>query len=262
LVAVVVTLALCGCARPAGDFGRAGPDPLHDTVMPFAGKLRAGVAGEPVSDFNLSDEEREMRDRIWRYLVAPHAFDWFEASIVELQRTRLLPVSGKSLIRADRYYDWLHRQSFASSRTRYNRIADDVTVDIEMMPSAFAAICAVLEGDRRRGVAASGIAGLDERAKANAAARQAENETQISWFAAAVANRFDSYSYALDHLLVETPHEQAVRVNGLLSTLDGYVEAAQRGDFCTDPGTGHGRGVAVEIPSRELRSRELVLKGS
>lgn len=230
--------------------------------MPAAGWARANLAREPVSVFNLSDQEQQMRDRIWRYLVAPHAFDWFQANVAELQRTRILPVSGKGLLKTDRYYLWLHRQQFASSRTRYSRIGDDVTVDIEMMPSAFASICAVLEIDRQRGVAANGLPDLDEQTRADAAARQAENRTQIGWFVAAVQNRYDSYGYALDHLLVETPHENAVAVNGLLSQLDVYVEQAQRGDFCGGPAGGPGGGVAVAIPSRELRGAPAVRMGS
>ncbi|HVY51127.1 MAG TPA: hypothetical protein VHA07_06145 [Devosia sp.] len=261
LLVLLGALALSGCARPVGDFGRAEADPVHDRLMPLAGTARASLAGEPVSAFNLSDQEREMRDRIWRYLVAPHAFDWFGASIVELQRTRLLPVSGKGP-RIDRYYDWLHRQSFASSRTRYARIGDDVTVDIEMMPSAFASICAVLEVDRQRGVAANGLADLDEATRRDAAARQAENDTQIDWFTAAVRNRYESYSYALDHLLVETPHQEAVRVNGLLSELAADLEQAERGDFCAGGGAAFNDGAAAEIPSRELTPRQPALKGS
>jgi hypothetical protein len=73
--------------------------------------------------------------------------------------------------------------------------------------------------------------------------------------------RYGAYNYALDHLLVETPHDNAVAVNGLLSDLDVYVEAAQRGDFCngTLPG-GHSRG-APALRSRYLHS-DTVVKGS
>jgi len=252
-VAVALTIALGACARPVGDFGRTAPDPIHDQVMPALGTGRAMLGKEPVSAFNLSDEEREMRDRIWHYLVAPHAFDWFQASVAELQRTRITPVSGKSLLPADRYYLWLHGERFASSHVRYGRIEDDVTVDVELMPSVFASICAVLDQDRQRGVAANGIPDLDEGTKANAAARQFENRTQIGWFVAAVQNRYDSYDYALDHLLVETPHQEAIGVNGALSDLAIYVGAAQRGDFCGGPIVRPGRGGGVALPSRVLR---------
>lgn len=258
---VALLLSSAACARPIGDFGRAEPDPIHDQVMPAIGNGRARLGREPVSAFNLSDEEREMRDRIWHYLIAPHAFDWFQASVVELQRTRIVPVSGKSLLAVNRYYMWLHREQYASSRARYGRIGDDVAVDVELMPAVFAAICAVLEQDRQRGVAANGLPDLDEGTKANAAARQIENQTQIGWFVAAVQNRYDSYNYALDHLLAETPHEEAVGVNGTLSDLAVYVEAAQRGDFCDSAAQRPGKGGGAAPPSRVLLQQRAA-KGS
>ena len=258
--AIALIAGLAGCARPVGDFGRAAPDPLHDTVMPLVGDARATVGKEPVSAFNLADQEQDMRDRIWRYLVAPHAYDWFQANIAELQRTRILPISSKPM-RTDRYYAWLHGERFASSRTRYSRIGDDATTDIEMMAPTFASICAVLDLDRQRGVAANGLPNLEDKMRADAAARQAENEAQIGWFVRSVRNRYDSYNDALDHLLVETPHDEAVRVNGLLSDLAVYVEAAERGDFCNGSLPGQGGRGAGQLPSRYVHS-DVVVKGS
>jgi len=260
--AIALVTALAGCARPVGDFGRAAPDPLHDTIMPLVGSARATVAKEPVSSFNLTDQEQEMRDRVWRYLIAPHAVDWFQDNIAELQRTRILPITDKPL-RTDRYYGWLHSERFASSRTRYSRLGDDVAADIEMMPTTFAAICAALQVDRQRGVAANGLPNLEDKMRTDAAARQAENEAQIALFVRATGNRYDSYNYALDHLLVETPHDEAVRVNGLLSDLAVYVEAAQRGDFCNGALPGHGGRGGGELPSRYVHSDgAIVVKGS
>lgn len=255
-----MTIVLAGCARPIGDFGRADADPLHDTVMPALGAVRAKAAKEPVSGFNLTDQEQEMRDRIWRYLVSPHAYDWFADTATELARTRIIKVSDKPRP-IDRYYRWLHGTKFASSTVRYSRIGDDVQSDIDMMPATFEAICAVLEVDRQRGVAANGLADLEDKMRADAAARQAENRIQIGWFVRAATNRYDSYNYALDHLLVETPHDNAVGVNGLLSDLAVYVEAAQRGDFCNGSLPGRrGQGQRA-ITSRMLRS-DVVVKGS
>ena len=243
----MVLLTVSACARPLGDFGRAERNVLNDELMP-----RIGNALQKGSSFNLADQEIEMRDRVWRYLVAPHAYDWFGDVAVEFQRTRMTPVSNKPLD-PRKYYAWMKRERFASSRVRYSRIEEDAIADIGMMPSAFASVCAVIELDRQRGLASNQIAGLEDEVSVNAAKRHAENRLVIDWFARSVAFRYQSYSYALDHLLVETPHEEAIRANGKLNELAIWVEAAERGDFCNDPNARGRRDMQV-IPSRMLRS--------
>jgi hypothetical protein len=257
LAFAVVALALAGCARPVGDFGRAAPDPLHDTIMPFVGNARANAAKESVSSFNFSDEEKEMRDRVWRYLVSPHAFDWSGDVAAEWQRTRLAAPSTKPLP-VDRYYRWLHGERFASSPVRYGRLGDDVTTDLSMLPQVFAAICAVENIDRRRGLAANEIDSIEERMRADAAARQAENRMVVGSFARALANREASYNYALDHLLVETPHAEARAVNAGLTRLGIYAGAAARGDFCSEASLAQRGAGETAIPSRVLRSQGLL----
>lgn len=246
-IPILVLLTVTACARPVGDFGRAERNVLNDEVMPAIGNVLSDG-----SRFNLADQEIEMRDRVWRYLVAPHAYDWFGDVAVEFQRTRIVPISNKPF-KSRRYYDWLHSTRFASSRVRYTRIEEDAIADLGMMPSAFASVCAVIEMDRQRGIASNQIVGLEDEVSVNAAKRHAENEAVIGWFARSVYYRHESYSYALDHLLVETPHEEAISVNARLSELAVWVEAAQRGDFCGDFGRAHGRG-EIAIRSRVLRS--------
>ena len=246
-LAIIVLLTAAACARPTGDFGRAGRNALNDQALPALGTtLSAG------SSFNLADQEIEMRDRVWRYLVAPHAYDWFGDVAAEFQRTRIVPISAKPL-KTRHYYDWLKGERFASSRVRYTRIGEDAIADLGMLPSAFASVCAVLELDRQRGIASTQIGGLEDNVPADAVKRHAENQAVIGWFARSVSYRYDSYSYALDHLLVETPHEEAVGANARLSELAVWVEAAQRGDFCGDFGS-HGGARHEPIQSRVLRS--------
>jgi hypothetical protein len=240
-------LTVSACARPVGDFGRAEYNVLNDKVMPAAGKsISKGSA------FVLADQEIEMRDRVWRYLVAPHAYDWFGDVAVEFQRTRIAKMSDKPLKTA-KYYNWLHTTRFASSRVRYSRIEEDAIADLGMMPSAFRAVCAVIELDRQRGVASNQIAGLEDEVSLNAAKRHAENRVVIDWFVRSVVHRFESYSYALDHLLVETPHEEAIEANARLSELAVWVEAAERWDFCGDFSLSGGRDKIV-VQSRVLKS--------
>ncbi|MBI4922285.1 MAG: hypothetical protein HY834_11080 [Devosia nanyangense] len=223
---LATTILVSACARPVGDFGRAEPEAIHADFMPATAAFPAAAHGEATSAFNLSDQEREMQNRIWRFLVSPHAVGWFGDGTIALGRARA------TLPPTDQYYRWLHRQEFASSRVRYARVADDVTADIAAMPKTFAAICAVLDIDRQRGIATSEISGLEPAMLEDAAARRAENRTTIARFVDAAANRYDAYSYALDHLLVETPHQEAVEVDGLLSDLATYVGAAEQGEFC------------------------------
>ena len=162
-----------------------------------------------------------------------------------------MPIS-RAPLKIDLYYKWLRGERFASSRVRYTRVNEDAIADIGMVPSAFRSICAVIKIDRQRGLAFNEIAGLEDDVGANAAARQAENNAVIGWFVRAVTNRYASYSYALDHLLVETPHEEAIELNASLSELAVYVDAAERGDFCFNP-NGRNDGV-VAIRSRYVHS--------
>jgi hypothetical protein len=239
-IPILVLLTVSACARPVGDLGRAERNVLNDEIMPAIGKTISKG-----STFNLADQEVEMRDRVWRYLVAPHAYDWFGDVAVEFQRTRITPISNKPL-KVGLYYDWLHRERFASSRVRYTRIEEDAIADLGMMPSAFASVCAVIELDRQRGIASNQLAGLEDEVAANAALRHAENQAVIGWFARAVAHRNDAYAFALDHLLVETPHEEAVSANARLNELAVWVDAAERRDFCGDFGSrSHGRQTVI-----------------
>jgi hypothetical protein len=250
--AVAAALLLCSavtaaCARPLGDFGRPRDSIVHDRAMPALGKARARLFGEPVSTFNLTDQEEELHDRVWRFLVAPHANDWFMDTVVELQRTRLAGRHDPGF-KPDRYFKWLQRQRYQSSRIRFRTIADHANSDVDTAPATFRAICRVLEVDRQRAVASRELHGLahDEVAK-----RRAENGIFIAWFTRALRYRYEAYGYALDRLLVETPHEEAIEADAEITALAIYVERAEDGDFCSGNGLS-ARDDDAAIPSRVL----------
>lgn len=259
--ALVLAALLTACvARPVGDFGRAAPSWTHDTAMPAAGAFIAANRGEPVSRFNKTDQEEEMHDRVWRFLVAAHASDWQFDSAVELQRTRIVrPRDERFTI--ERYYQWLSRTTYQSSRTRYATVGRHVTADIDTLPTTFAAICKVIEIDRQRAIAYDGLGhDLPPRIGEEVAARKYENDAFIEWFVRALNYRYSSYDFALDNLLVETPHEQSLAVDDALRRMSVYVNRANRRDFCSQAGSGHGGG-GVVIPSRYQHTgdAELVL---
>ncbi|UJW85502.1 hypothetical protein [Devosia sp. SL43] len=252
LIPIIALAGLtAGCvARPVGDFGRAVPGFTHDTAMPAIGNGLAGARGEPVSNFNITDQEEEMHNRVWRFLVAAHAKDWVFDSSVELQRTRIIPPRKDEYYSRERYYAWLRETEYQSSRTRYSTVGRHITADIDTIPTTFAAICAVIEVDRQRAVALAGLgAGLPPDMANQVEARKHENSAFVTWFVRALNYRYESYDFALDSLLVETPHEQSLAVDETLRRMSVYVGRANRHDFCGGSRPEHGSG-DVLIPSR------------
>ena len=228
--------------------------------MPAVGDYLTRGRKEAVSNFNRTDQEEEMHNRIWRFLVAAHAKDWMFDASVELQRTRIV-AARDSEFTIERYYNWLRTTPYQSSRTRYATVGAHVQSDIDTLPATFAAICAVIEIDRQRAIALGELqAGIPPDMRNEVAARKSENSASISWFVRALNYRYDSYDFALDNLLVETPHEQSLAVDETLRRLASYVARASRHDFCGS-GLSGGSGGKVIIPSRyqHTRDTEIVL---
>lgn len=235
-------------AQQLGDFGRMERNFLNDEVLPLLDRNRRGMNGKPMDGFNLTDEEVEMRDRVWRFLVAPHAKDWAWPYTAEIRPAK---AGGGTDKQVGKYYRWLTGQRYASSRVRYNTIAEHVGADVATLPSTFRSICAVIEVDRQRGVAIAEVGGLEPEMAVRVQKRDLENATFIQRFVLALNFRYDSYQYALDHFLVETPHLEAREVDTALTGMVIWVERANSHDFCGDGWSLHGEGEAA-LPGRVL----------
>jgi len=234
ILLIAILGLISACARPTGDFGRAQSSVVHDEILPQVGKLRAKANGEPQSNLNLTDEEHEMHNRVWRFLVASHAKDWFYDAVVEWQRLRLITAQNNKFS-TDRYYSFLRSQKYSSSKVRYYKVANDIDADLNTSPSVFKAICDVYEIDRRRSIAVQSLNSAQDIEKISVSERRAENNIYIDWFVQAMRYRYDSYSLALERLLIETPHEGARDVDRRLSLFAIEVERAERHDFCRSP---------------------------
>ena len=223
-------------AETLGDFGRVDPGVVNDTIFPAINGLGKFLTGQPQADLLWTDEEGEMHDRVWRFLVVPHAKDWAFEYGWEIKPASLDDRRPK---RVGRYYKWLHDAGYASSHTRFNAVSEHAGWDIGTLPGVFRSICVVEEIDRQRAVAADGLPHIEPRYLREVNERHAENQAYIDRFVLALAYRYQSYGYALDHLLVETPHVEAIKTDALLSELAIWVDRAEARDFCGD-GWGHG----------------------
>ena len=210
---ILLAALLAACARPTGDFGRARPSPLHDEILPAIGdNLARDHRLEPVSTFNLTDIERELRDRAWTFQRAPHTDDWRTDIEVEWQRTRLsAPVD--STFDPRRYHALLASDRYVSSEGRWGRVILDIEADAMMVPAFCAVAAQVRRMDVERLAAAGRQATADEAFRADAAARVWENAEVTAWAYRALVFRLAAYRFAIDRLQVETPSGQLLAAN-------------------------------------------------
>jgi hypothetical protein len=260
-LSAALLLALMGgaCNQSMGDFGRAKSSPIRDWTAPETGGDRA-VRATAKSQFNLADEEREMYDRVWRFLIAPHAREWMFDRGIEPQRTEFFKLVDHRF-KTERYYQFLHRQNFQSSTIRFRKIGQHINADLDTLPATFRAVCAVERLDRRRRLAYAELHGGNLEIEEKLVAREAENDAYIEGFVRAVSYRFDAYQFALDRYLVETPHEEATQVNDGLNRLDVFVSKAKRYEFCwTDTAGAHWNGDGAIASRYSTRAEPEYLK--
>jgi hypothetical protein len=205
LAAIVVALLAAGCGpRPTGDFNRARPTYTHDVIMPSIGHNRAIRRRESVSDFNLTDDERQLRDRGWTFVRAPQLGDWWQDSMVEQQRTRMGPIVDPSFD-PRRYYEWLRAEPFRSSEARWSRVIEDAQGDTMLIPPFCEVAARVRRADVERLAALSRQGEVDVAFETGAYARVDENNAVMDWVWRALTYRLRAYRFAIDRLQVETP---------------------------------------------------------
>ncbi|CAA2137907.1 hypothetical protein [Methylobacterium bullatum] len=211
-------LLMGGCAQK-GDFGRPAPSAWNSLVA-TTGTLAAQYRNEPASDFSLTDDERTLRDRAWRFLMPAAESETFTDALANLTRTRVLPPSWRE-DDVTSYHAALVAEPFRSPVSRYRRLADDITADARLIPLFVATAARVANADTLRLRSLPFVKSLDDESIRQAAMRVAENRCLVAWVRLETGVRAERYRYALQHLLVEVPSVEAVSVERSLAGLDG-----------------------------------------
>lgn len=218
LAVAALALSLPACVTE-GDFGRRQNSLVLDRLAPATGAFVARHAsGEAVSEFALTDDERTLRDRAWRFLMPASSRDVFGVVLAEARFTRLLPARFMP-VRAESYYVGLMRGDARSSRTPWRRLVDDMAADRALLEPFFANAEAVLATDRVRGKGLAYVSELQPAERENAVARMAENQHLVWWVDDALELRIDAYQYALERLFIQLPDDAAVEAERTLAAL-------------------------------------------
>jgi hypothetical protein len=255
VLALALPVLLAGCERPTGDFGRAAPSVLHDRIMPATGALVAEWdRREVVSGFNRTDREGALRDRAWALVRAPHVRDWFGETLVEFERTRIVPEIDYAFDPKG-YYDYLRRDAFVSSETRWNRAIADMRADTALIGPFWSEARQVREDDAAR------LRTLDQRhggtpaELSNAYARIDENGRVVDWVWRAMRLRVAAYRDTIDRMMVETPSQRRLEAELAWNELRTAITRAEAG-MPAAPRRGSG---AIP-PSRYTKSESIEVK--
>lgn len=242
--ALLLAAALClGACNETGDFGRPKPN-AWSAIAPQIGTYSAKMWGWPSSAFPLTDDEQELRARAYHFLMPAQEVSIFDTQLKHFARDRLLPPS-MSHVEVSEYFEAISNQPDRSPRARYQRLREDAEADRELMGPFVALACRVREADRIRMKAAEHMTMPNADSWQNAADRVAENEALVQWVYTALDERARQYRYALEHLVVETPDRDAIRVERQLIGFDSDRAAMMRCGAVGPIGPGP---VATNVP--------------
>lgn len=217
---------LTGACSSTGDLGRPRPDFWSQVVAPQAGFWSATSRGEAASYFRMTDDEEQLRDRAWRFVMPGRERDAFLRQVSDFIHARILPVSAQSSAISD-YFRALTSGSYSSQASRYARLAEDANADRLLIGPFRANAMRVVAADRARLRTAESSPLVPPEQHDPAFARVVENEGLILWVCERINFRIQSYRYALANLVVEMPSQEAVRAERSIMALE-----AEAGPLC------------------------------
>ena len=179
LIATGLTLAGCGVN---GDFGLVNRDLVRDDIHDWIGREKPVDADAPVGNFQLTDDERQLRDLAYPLLEPPYNRQKFHSVVSEYGRTpQTLQESADPRV----YFAHLINIDDRSPAARYAQLIDDIRNDITRLPGFFEAAGRVLDLDNKRLQSMALVASLSrirtgagERARARECPRRLDGAHQ------------------------------------------------------------------------------------
>jgi hypothetical protein len=220
LVSVILlgaTLAACS----GGDFGRVRQDARNDDMHRWMGTEATGSIGLQPSRFQLTDNERLLRDLAYPLIEPPHSRPAWK-SVFGDYKPLAAPWQQKPAFDRSAYGRQLIDEPHRSHASRYAQLIDDVRDDLTRFDPFFNTARQVFDLDSKRNASLKFVSDLSPRERADAVARMEENTLVVQWVQQCLEQRIASYRWALEHLVVQAPDNMAAdadRLIGQLATL-------------------------------------------
>jgi hypothetical protein len=218
LVAMPLALGvmLGGCS--GGDFGRTRQNFLNDDMHRWVGAEATGSVGLDASQFQLTDNERQLRDLAYPLIEPPHSRPAWKSVFGDYKP---IPSPWRQTPAFDRtaYGRLLIDEPHRSHASRYANLIDDVRDDLTRFEPFFASAVRVIDLDRKRDAALKLVSELSPREHADAVARMQENSLIVQWVQRCLERRVSSYRWALERLVIQAPDTIAADADRLITEL-------------------------------------------
>jgi hypothetical protein len=216
LALLLIGATLGGCS--GGDFGRTREDFRNDDMHRWLGAEVTGSVGLRASQFQLTDNERLLRDLAYPLIEPPHARPAWKTVFGDYKP---LPSPWRQQVVFDRtaYGRALIDEPHRSHSSRYAQLMEDVRDDITRFEPFFAAAVRVIDLDRKRDAGLAHVSELSPRESADAVARMQENSLIVQWVQQCLERRISSYRWALERLVIQAPDNLAADADRLIGEL-------------------------------------------
>ena len=216
LLLLLLGVALGGCS--GGDLGRTRADFRNDDMHRWIGAEATGSVGLRASQFQLTDNERQLRDLAYPLIEPPHSRPAWRSVFGDYGS---LPSPWRQDVAFDRtaYGRMLIDEPHRSHSSRYAQLIEDVRDDITRFEPFFASAVRVIDLDRKRDAALAHISELSPRERADAVARMQENSLIVQWVQQCLERRISSYRWALERLVLQAPDGMAADADRLIGEL-------------------------------------------
>jgi hypothetical protein len=200
-----------------GDFGELNRTLVRDDIHDWVG--RDDTLGKPIapSSFQLTDDERQLRDLAFPLIEPPYDRQNFDQVGREYGLIRTKTTDRTA------YYTHLMKVNDRSPSARYAQLTDDIRNDSTRMPQFFETASRVLDMDQKRRKSMAYVTGLGEFERKDALNRIRENARVIGEVRASLSQRAASYRFALERLVISAPSPQAVEVERVLNQLQSDI---------------------------------------
>jgi hypothetical protein len=199
---LLVASLLGACS--GGDFGRTREDMRNDDMHRWIGLEATSSVGLRSSQFQLTDNERQLRDLAYPLIEPPHSRPAWKSVWGDYTPIASPWRQGPAFDRTA-YGRALIDEPHRSHASRYAQLIEDVRNDITRFELFYASAIKVIDLDRRRNASLAHVSELSPREHADAVARMQENSLILQWVQLCLEQRVSSYRWALERLVVQAP---------------------------------------------------------